>query len=142
MSDDVRDPDRAGGGDADDFVSWFDDRFGRPDAESVAATSEANVVDTVAPALGNAIASATNADDEMVEAVPVDVSTAPKAMAIVEEDAVAEPVKTSGKTHLVKKGDTITKIAKQYKVTQDELMQANSITDPTKLKAGANLIIP
>jgi LysM repeat protein len=111
-------------------------------SESVAAASEANVVDAVAPALGDAVASAANADDEMVEAVPVDVSTAPKAMAIVEEDAVAEPVKTSGKTHLVKKGDTITKIAKQYKVTQDELMQANSITDPTKLKAGANLIIP
>ncbi len=72
----------------------------------------------------------------------VDVSAAPKATAIAEEDAVAEPVKASGKTHLVKRGDTITKIAKQYKVTQDELMRANSITDPTKLQAGANLIIP
>ncbi|MFN6017284.1 MAG: LysM peptidoglycan-binding domain-containing protein [Verrucomicrobiota bacterium] len=77
-------------------------------------------------------------DEGMVDAVPVDVSAAPKAKAIVE----SESPKASGKTHLVKKGDTIVKIAKQYKVTQDALMSANSITDPTKLKAGANLVIP
>jgi LysM repeat protein len=34
------------------------------------------------------------------------------------------------------------KIAKHYKVTQDALMSANAITDPTKLKAGASLVIP
>jgi hypothetical protein len=49
VSDDVRDPDRAGGGDADDFVSWFDDRFGRPDAESVAATPRDTLIDTETP---------------------------------------------------------------------------------------------
>jgi LysM repeat protein len=63
-------------------------------------------------------------------------------MAVAEDEAGSTPVKASGKTHLVKKGETITKIAKQYKVTQDQLMQANAITDPTKLKAGVNLIVP
>jgi len=112
-------------------------------AESAAMVSEANAADTLTPT-GEAVIANANAaaDDGMVEAVPVDVSAAPKAKAIVEEDAIAELAKASGKTHLVKKGDTITKIAKQYKITQDELMRANSITDPTKLKAGANLIIP
>ena len=110
--------------------------------ESVEATSKTDAAAVAAPAINDAAAAAPVADDGMVEAVPVDVSAAPKAMAIVEEDAAAEPVKTSGKTHLVKKGDTITKIAKQYKVTQDELMRVNSIMDPTKLKAGANLVIP
>lgn len=111
-------------------------------AESVETTNKTDVAAVATPAVGDAVAATPVNDDGMVEAVPVDVITAPKAMAVAEEDAVTEPVKTSGKTHLVKKGDTITKIAKQYKITQDELMRANSITDPTKLKAGANLIIP
>ena len=84
-------------------------------------------------------------DDGMVEAVPVDVSLAPRAKTVVESDvadAAEDRIKPSGKTHLVKRGDTIVKIAKQYKVTQEALMSANAITDPTKLKAGANLVIP
>jgi LysM repeat protein len=101
-------------------------------ATQVAAADAAIVVNAASPAT----------DDGMVDAVPVDVSAAPKAMAVVEDDAASASIKASGKTHLVKKGETITKIAKQYKITPDELMKANSITDPTKLKAGANLIIP
>jgi LysM repeat protein len=97
-------------------------------------------------AVDGVVAAAPATDDGMVEAVPVDLSGAPKAKAIVEEDvatpSAAELAKDSGKTHLVKKGDTIVKIAKQYKVTQDDLMRVNSITDPTKLKAGVNLVIP
>lgn len=112
------------------------------------AVSVAAPVATAAdPALASeAVAPAAASDDGMVEAVPVDVSVAPKAKAIVENEsampAVKETAKASGKTHQVKKGETIVKIAKQYKVTQDALMSANSITDPTKLKAGANLVIP
>lgn len=85
-------------------------------------------------------------DDGMVDAVPVGAAVAPKAKMVPEAEMAklnaSEQSKVSGKTHLVKKGDTVVKIAKQYKVTQDELMRANSITDPTKLKAGANLVIP
>lgn len=112
-----------------------------------AVSVAAPVATAVDPALASeAAAPASASDDGMVEAVPVDVSVAPKAKAIVENEsampAVKETAKASGKTHQVKKGDTIVKIAKQYKVTQDALMSANSITDPTKLKAGANLVIP
>ena len=110
--------------------------------KKIASGEQAGEVVVAATANDATLAASPVSDDGMVEAVPVDVSAAPKATAIAEEDAVAEPVKASGKTHLVKRGDTITKIAKQYKVTQDELMRANSITDPTKLQAGANLIIP
>lgn len=112
-----------------------------------AVSVAAPVATAVDPTLvSEAVAPAAASDDGMVEAVPVDVSVAPKAKAIVENEsampAVKETAKASGKTHQVKKGDTIVKIAKQYKVTQDALMSANSITDPTKLKAGANLVIP
>ena len=105
--------------------------------EVAEVVSEA-VAEPVAPTNDVVVATDATSDEGMVDAVPVDVSTAPKAKAIVESESAA----SSGKTHLVKKGDTITKIAKQYKVTQDALMSANSIIDPTKLKAGANLVIP
>jgi LysM repeat protein len=105
--------------------------------EVAEVVSEA-VAEPVAPTTDAVVAADAVTDEGMVDAVPVDVSAAPKAKAIVE----SESAKASGKTHLVKKGDTIVKIAKQYKVTQDDLMRANSITDPTKLKAGANLVIP
>ena len=107
-------------------------------AESAAVPTQAAAAD--AALVVNEASPAT--DDGMVDAVPVDVSAAPKATAVVEGDAASASIKASGKTHLVKKGETITKIAKQYKITQDELMKANAIKDPTKLKAGANLIIP
>jgi LysM repeat protein len=110
--------------------------------ESVVAVSEAPAADAVTPASGGVDAVTPANDSGMVDAVPVDVSAAPKAMAVAEDETSSTPVKVSGKTHLVKKGETITKIAKQYKVTQDQLMQANAITDPTKLKAGVNLIVP
>ena len=105
--------------------------------EVAEVVSEA-VAEPVAPTNDAVVATDAVTDEGMVDAVPVDVSAAPKAKAIVESESAA----SSGKTHLVKKGDTITKIAKQYKVTQDALMSANSIIDPTKLKAGANLVIP
>ena len=104
----------------------------------VAEVASEAVADGTAQTTDTMVAVDATTDEGMVDAVPVDVSAAPKAKAIVESESAA----SSGKTHLVKKGDTITKIAKQYKVTQDALMSANSITDPTKLKAGANLVIP
>ncbi len=112
----------------------------------VAEVASESVADATTPTTDAVVADRTTADEGMVEAVPVDVSVAPKAKAVVENEsakpAAKEAAKASGTTHLVKKGDTITKIAKQYKVTQDALMSANAITDPTKLKAGANLVIP
>lgn len=121
-----------------------------PAGKAVSITAPAATMDPAPAASGEApVASAPVAsavDDGMVEAVPVDVSLAPKAKTVVESNLAPavtdEKIKPSGKTHLVKRGDTIVKIAKQYKVTQEALMSANSITDPTKLKAGANLVIP
>ncbi len=53
----------------------------------------------------------------------------------------AEPV-VSGRTHTVKSGDNIWRISNQYKVSQQELMAVNNITDPTKLKIGQLLKLP
>jgi len=44
--------------------------------------------------------------------------------------------------HVVGKGETIYSISRFYRVTADDLMKANKITDPSKLQTGKRLIIP
>ena len=48
----------------------------------------------------------------------------------------------AGNTHTVARGETLTSIAKMYKVTVDDLQKANHIEDGRKLQAGQNIIIP
>jgi LysM repeat protein len=44
--------------------------------------------------------------------------------------------------YVVVKGDNPWKIAKKFKISQDELMKANGISDPKKIQIGQNLKIP
>jgi LysM repeat protein len=48
----------------------------------------------------------------------------------------------SGKTYIVQGGDNPAKIAKKFKVNYTDLLKANNIDDPKKLKIGQKLIIP
>jgi LysM repeat protein len=56
--------------------------------------------------------------------------------------ASAEPTHPSGNTHTVMRGETLTAIAKQYKVSVDELQKFNHIEDGRKLQAGQTIMIP
>ncbi|HEX4654006.1 MAG TPA: LysM domain-containing protein [Candidatus Udaeobacter sp.] len=47
-----------------------------------------------------------------------------------------------GNSHTVARGETLTSIAKMYKVTVDELQKANHIEDGRKLQAGQTITIP
>ena len=47
-----------------------------------------------------------------------------------------------GNTHTVARGETLTAIAKMYKVTVDDLQKANHIEDGRKLQAGQTITIP
>src|SRR5207249_9653529 len=47
-----------------------------------------------------------------------------------------------GNTHIVARGETLTSIAKMYKVGVDELQKANHIEDGRKLQAGQTIVIP
>ena len=47
-----------------------------------------------------------------------------------------------GNTHTVARGETLTSIAKMYKVTVDDLQKANHIEDGRKLQAGQTIIVP
>jgi LysM repeat protein len=56
--------------------------------------------------------------------------------------AVAVKPVSSGKTYVVKKGDSPVTIAKKLKVPYDDLMELNHIEDPRKLRIGQKLLIP
>ena len=57
--------------------------------------------------------------------------------------AAAAPMHpTSGNTHIVARGETLTSIAKMYKVGVEELQNANHIEDGRKLQAGQTITIP
>ena len=47
-----------------------------------------------------------------------------------------------GNAHIVARGETLTSIAKMYKVSIDELQKANHIEDGRKLQAGQTISIP
>jgi LysM repeat protein len=49
---------------------------------------------------------------------------------------------TSGNTHTVERGETLTSIAKMYKVGVDELQKFNHIEDGRRLQAGQTIAIP
>jgi len=55
-------------------------------------------------------------------------------------ESASHPI--NGTTHTVARGETLTAIAKMYKVTIDELQKANNIEDGRKLQAGQTIIIP
>jgi LysM repeat protein len=67
-------------------------------------------------------------------------STPPPASAAGPAAAPSHPA--AGNTHIVARGETLTSIAKMYKVTIDELQKANHIEDGRKLQAGQTISIP
>ena len=54
----------------------------------------------------------------------------------------AHPSLANGTTHVVARGETLTSIAKQYKVGVEELQKFNHIEDGRKLQAGQTVMIP
>ena len=56
--------------------------------------------------------------------------------------AAAEAARASGNTHTVTRGETLTSIAKQYKVGVEELQRFNHIENDRKLQIGQTIMIP
>ena len=56
--------------------------------------------------------------------------------------AGSSPHPADANTHIVARGETLTSIAKTYKVSVEELQNANHIEDGRKLQAGQTVIIP
>ena len=55
---------------------------------------------------------------------------------------VTSPIPNNGNTPVVAKGETLTSIARQHKVTIEELQKLNHIADDRKLQIGQTLILP
>lgn len=81
----------------------------------------------------NANAAASNAESMGSEPAP------PRAIVVNQGAAAAGGVASS---HVVVSGDTLWRIANTHKITADELMKANGIDDPKKLKLGMTLKVP
>ena len=62
-------------------------------------------------------------------------SAAPKAL-------LAETTAPTGAVHVVAKGETLTAIAKRYKVTVPDFLKVNKISDVRKLQIGQTLALP
>jgi LysM repeat protein len=57
-------------------------------------------------------------------------------------NTAAEPTQAGMTEYTLVKGDNPWKIAKKFKISQEELMKANGITDPKKMQIGQKLMIP
>ena len=102
----------------------------------VPAQAIAQAASAVQTEAGKVAASAAKIPAEAVAAVSqTPVAAAPAAAPAVEETA-------EGSQYTVVKGDSPYKIAKKFKITPDELMKANGITDPKKIQIGQMLKIP
>src|SRR6266487_217353 len=64
----------------------------------------------------------------------------PSATPVAPAESASHPM--NGNTHTVARGETLTSIAKMYKVSVDELQKANNIEDGRKLQAGQTIVIP
>lgn len=56
--------------------------------------------------------------------------------------AAVEATRATGNTHTVTRGETLTSIAKQYKVGVEELQRFNHIENDRKLQIGQTIMIP
>ena len=75
--------------------------------------------------------------------IPGNIAAAATAAAATLQGASNAPVSTADLAeYTVVKGDNPYKIAKKFKVTPDELMKVNGITDPKKIQIGQKLKIP
>jgi LysM repeat protein len=69
-------------------------------------------------------------------------STQPAAAKTAKKSKTNDSIPEGAKVYTVAKGDNPVNIAKKFKVPYDDLLAANHIDDPRKLKVGQKLIIP
>jgi nucleoid-associated protein YgaU len=96
--------------------------------------------------------STTKSQAPAVASTETTATTVPVVKPVAKEERKAIPVKPtaestaakseSKKTYVVEKGDNPVKIARKLKIPYDDLLAANKIDDPHKLRVGQKLIIP
>ena len=69
-------------------------------------------------------------------------ATQPSPVKTGKKSKATDLIPEGAKVYTVAKGDKPVNIAKKFKVPYDDLLAANHIDDPRKLKIGQKLIIP
>ena len=87
---------------------------------------------------GEAVGGATPTAAPTVTATPVEEETPTPEPS---EEPTATPRATQ-QLHVVQRGETVTKIAKQYGVTVQQIVDANDLDNPSQISVGQELIIP
>jgi membrane-bound lytic murein transglycosylase D len=70
------------------------------------------------------------------------VASAPRSPAAAAPSAAGPATASYGDTYRVRRGDTLTRIAKRYGVSQHELAAQNGLSDPSRLRVGQVLQVP
>lgn len=118
---------------------------------SLSPISTETVRAKVAPAVpakseGPAVVTAMRSDETKIAKTPPKPVARDERKTDVKPDAKPAENKATkpdaSKTYVVAKGDTPVSIARKFKVPSDDIMAANHIDDPHKLKIGQKLIIP
>jgi LysM repeat protein len=109
---------------------------------SNAATSQTATPKSNAPAVATSDSSSVPRDETASRSTPKPAVKEERKAIPVKPAAENSPKAESRKTYVVAKGDNPVTIARKFKISSDELLTANKIEDPHKLKIGQKLIIP
>lgn len=122
--------------------SWFGDTLSAPQSDSVYVESGQGLPAAEAPApLAGTPSEPTQPPSSAVAAETAAAAPVPPT-APTPAAGAATGVHTSGHTHTVAKGDTLSSIARRYHSSVSAICAANGITNPNALKLGSVLTIP
>jgi LysM repeat protein len=109
---------------------------------SNAATSQTASPKSNTPAVATSDSGSMPRDETALRSMPKPALKEERKAIPVKPTAENSPKSESKKTYVVAKGDNPVTIARKFKISSDELLAANKIDDPHKLKVGQKLIIP
>jgi nucleoid-associated protein YgaU len=106
------------------------------------AAPQTTVAKTTAPPVATSDSTASQREEASSKAATKPVAKEERKAIPVKQSAESPATKSDKKTYVVAKGDNPVAIARKFKIPYDDLLAANKIEDPHKLRVGQKLIIP
>lgn len=111
-------------------------------ARSSASTTQTTSTKEETPAVAASETAAPRPDDSIPVRPATKVAAKEERKAIPVKPSESSAAKSTARTYVVAKGDNPVSIAKKLKISYADLMAANDIDDPHKLRVGQKLVIP